>query len=209
MAPPAYHQYQMPMMQNTYTKALEESDIPKQHFNGQLEDYDEWVEKLQQWLGGCDPTYRKANEVCMTLSTLPPWLRRIINTRVAEAPQHTRTPPTLKELWDFLEQHLHEYDPSRADERWRALTPGMVKGHVTLTDLEDFYARWRLLLPLTNETRPHVIWQQLLSKLAWIKEKVVKQGAKNSQDSYVVDFSGLDPSPGRALFENELRKYSA
>ena len=145
----------------------------------------------------------------MILSTLPPWLKGIINARVAEATQHTRTAPTLKELWDFLEQRFHEYDPSRADERWRALTPRVVKGQVTLIDLEDFYARWQRLLPLSNETRPHVIREQLLSKLPWIKEKVVKQEAKNSPDSYVVDFSGLDPSPGRAPFENELRRYSA
>ena len=76
-------------------------------------------------------------------------------------------------------------------------------------DVENFYARWQRLLPLSNETRPHVIREQLLSKLPWIKEKVVKQEAKNSPDSYVVDFSGLDPSPGRAPFEKELRKYSA
>ena len=31
-----------------------------------------------------------------------------------------------------------------------------------------------LLLPLSNETRPHVIREQLLSKLPWIKENVVK-----------------------------------
>ena len=39
-----------------------------------------------------------------------------------------------------------------------------------------------------------MIREQLLSKLPWIKKKVVKKAAKNSQDSYVVDFSGLDPS---------------
>ena len=156
MAPPAYHPYQMPMVQNSYTKAVEDSDMPKPQFNGQLECYDEWVEKLQQWLGGCDPMYRKANEAKMILSTLPPWLKAIINARVAEATHHTRTAPTLKELWDFLEQRFHEYDPSSADERWRALTPRVVKGQVTLIDLEDFYARWQRLLPLSNETRPHV-----------------------------------------------------
>ena len=85
----------------------------------------------------------------------------------------------------------------------------MVKGLGTLIDLEDFYARWQRLFPLSNETRLHVIRQQLLSKLPWIKEKVVKQEAKNSPDRYVVDFSGLDPSPGCAAFEEELRKYSA
>ena len=69
---------------------------------------------------------------------------------------------------------------------------------MTLIDLEDFYARSQRLLPLSNETRPHVIWEQLLSEPPWIKEKVVKQEAKNSPDSYVVDFSGLDPSLGRA-----------
>ena len=137
----------------------------------------------------------------MILSTLPPWLKAIINARVAEATYHTRTTPNLKELWDFLEQRFHQYDPSRADERWRALTPRVVKGQVTLIDLEDFYARWQRLLPLSNESRPHVIREQLLSKLPWIKEKVVKQEAKNRTDSYVVDFSGLDPSPGRAPFE--------
>ena len=80
---------------------------------------------------------------------------------------------------------------------------------MTLIDLEDFYLRWQRLLPLSNETRPHVIWEQLLRKLPWIKEKVIKQETKSSPDSYVVDFSGLDPSPGRAPYEKELRKYSA
>ena len=79
---------------------------------------------------------------------------------------------------------------------------------VTLIDLEDFYARWQRLLPLSNETRPHMIWEQLLSKLPWIKEKVVKQEAKNSPDNFVVEFSCLDPLLGRAPFENELRRYS-
>ena len=99
----------------------------------------------------------------MILSTLPPWLKAIINARVAEATHHTRTAPTLKELWDLFEQRFHEYDPSRADERWRALTPRVVKGQVTLIDLEDFYARPQHLLPLSNETRPHMIREQLLS----------------------------------------------
>ena len=85
----------------------------------------------------------------------------------------------------------------------------MVKGQVTLTDLVDLYARWQRLLPLSNETRPHVIREQLLSKLPWIKDKVVKRETKNSPDSYVVGFSGLDPSPGRAPFEKEVSKYSA
>ena len=208
MAPPAYNPYQLPMVQNSYTKALEDSDMPKPQFHGQLESYDQWVEKLQQWLGGCDPMYRKANKAKMILSPLPPWLKAIMKARVAEATHHTGASPTLKELWDFLEQRFHEYDPSRADARWRALTPRVVKGQVTLIDLEDFYACWQRLLPLSNETRPHVIQEQLLSKLPWIKEKVVKQEAKNSPDSYVVDFSGLDPSPGRAPSEKELRKYS-
>ena len=52
MAPPVYHPYQMPMVQNSYTKAVQESDMPKPQFNGQLESYDKWVEKLQQWVGG-------------------------------------------------------------------------------------------------------------------------------------------------------------
>ena len=131
--------------------------MPKPHFNGQFENYDEWVEKLQQWLGRCDPAYRKANKAGMILSTLPPWLKGIINTRVTEDTQHTRTAPTLNDLLDFLEQRLDKYDPSRADERWRALTPRVVKGQVTLIDLEDFYARWQRWWPLSNETRPHLI----------------------------------------------------
>ena len=98
MAPPAYHPYQMPMVQNSYTKAVEESDMPKPQFNGQLEGYEECVKKPQQWLARCDPIYRKANEAKMILSTLPAWLKGIINTRVAEATQHTRTAPALKEL---------------------------------------------------------------------------------------------------------------
>ena len=47
MAPPAYQSYQMPMVQNSYTKVVENSDMPPLHFNGQLENCDEWVEKLQ------------------------------------------------------------------------------------------------------------------------------------------------------------------
>ena len=121
----------------------------------------------------------------------------IINARVAEAAHHTRRAPTLKELWDFLEQGFHEYDPSRADVRWGALTPRVVKAQVTLIDLEDLYARWQRLLPLSNETRPNVIREQLLSKLLWIKEKVVKQEAKKSPDSYMVDFGGLDSGDQR------------
>ena len=204
---PAYHSYQMPMVQNSYTKAVENSNMPAPHFSGHQRDYDEWVEKLYQWLGGCDPAYRKANEARMVLSTLPPWLKGIINTRVAEGTQHQRTMPTLKELWDFLEHRYHEYDPSRADERWRALEPRVVKGKVSIVDLEDFFTRWQRMLPLTNETRPHVVREVLLAKLPWIKEKVVEKEAKLSQGSCTVDFSGLDPSPGRAPFENELKRY--
>ena len=128
MAPPAYHLYQMPLVQNSYTKGVEDSDMPKPQFNGHLDSYYEWAEKLQQWLGGCDPIYRKVHEAKPILSTLPRWLKAIINARVAEATHQPRTAPTLKELWDFLEQPFHEYDPSRADERWRALTPRVLKG---------------------------------------------------------------------------------
>ena len=127
MAPPAYPPYQMPMVQNSYTKAVENSDLSPRHFNGQLENYNEWVEKVQQWLGVCDPGYRKADEARLMLSSLPSWLKKLINTRVGEATQHTRTASTLKEQWDFFEHCFHEYDPSRADERWRAFTPGVVK----------------------------------------------------------------------------------
>ena len=63
--------------------------MPKPQIDKQLESYDEWVEKLQQWFGGRDPMYRKANEAKMILSTLPPWLKAIINTLVAEATHHT------------------------------------------------------------------------------------------------------------------------
>ena len=86
------------------------------------------MEKLQQWLGGCDPTYRKANEAPMILSTLPPWVEGIINTRVVEATQHTPTARTLKELWVFMEQRFYEYEPSRADERWEPSSQGWLKG---------------------------------------------------------------------------------
>ena len=41
MAPPAYHPYQMPMVQNGYTEAVEDSDMPKPQFNGQLDSYDD------------------------------------------------------------------------------------------------------------------------------------------------------------------------
>ena len=111
MAPPAYHPYQMPMVQNSSTKLVENSDMPEPDLNGQLETYDACVERRQQWLEGGDPTYRNANEARMILSTLPPWLKGIINTRVAKATQHTRTAPNLKELSYFLEQRFHVYDP--------------------------------------------------------------------------------------------------
>ena len=39
MAPPAYHLYQMPLVQNSYTKGVEDSDMPKPQFNGHLESY--------------------------------------------------------------------------------------------------------------------------------------------------------------------------
>ena len=171
-APPTTTYHPMPMVQNSYTKAVENSDLPPPHFNGQLKNYDTWVQKLQQWLGGGDPTYRTAKEERMTLSTLAPWLKGIINTLVAEAIQHTRTAPTLKELRGSLEDSFHEYDPSRANERWRALTPGVVRGQVSLINLEEFYTPWQRLLPFSNKTQPHVIRVQLLSKLPWIKEKV-------------------------------------
>ena len=135
----------------------------------------------------------------MILRTLPPWLKGIMQTRVAKATQHQWTTPTLNEMWDILEHRFYEYDPSRAYERWRALTPRVVKGQVSLIDLEDSYARWQRLLPLSTETPPHVIWEQLLSKLTVI----------NSQGSWMVHFSGLEPTPGCAPFEKELRKYCA
>ena len=48
MAPPAYHRYQMHMVHNSYTKAVENRDMLPPHFNGQLENYYEWVDELQQ-----------------------------------------------------------------------------------------------------------------------------------------------------------------
>ena len=209
MAPPAYHRYKMPMVPKSYTKAVENGDMPPPHFNWQLENYDEWVDNLQQWLGGSDPTYRKANKARIILSTLTPWLKGIINTQVAEATQYTRIAPTLKELWDFLGHRFPEYDPSRADERWRALIPRVVRGQMSLIEGEEFHTGWQRLLPLSNEPGPHVIREQLLSKLPWIKGKVVEKGAENSLHSCVVDFSGLDPSLGSAPFEKKLRKYCA
>ena len=78
---------------------------------------------------------------------------------------------------------------------------------MSLIDLEEFYTRWQCLLPLRNKTWPHVIREQLISKHPLIKEKVVEKEAKNSQGSCVTDCSGLDPSPGCARIEKELRKY--
>ena len=75
------------------------------------------MEKLQQWLEGCDPIYRKANESKMIFSTSPLWPKGIINARIAEGTHNTQTAPTLKELWEFFEQPFHEYDPSKADDR--------------------------------------------------------------------------------------------
>ena len=95
MAPPAYHPYQMPMVQNNYTKAVEDSDMPILQLHGQLESYDEGEEKLTQWLGGCDPIYRKANDLKKILNTLPPWLQGIINARLPRPPiTHKRPPPS-------------------------------------------------------------------------------------------------------------------
>ena len=82
-----------------------------------------------------------------------------------------------------------------------------VTRQVFLIDLEEFYTPWQRFLPLNKGTRPHVIREQLLSKHRLIKENVVKTEAKNSQGSYVVDVSGLDPSPGRVPFEKQLRKF--
>ena len=58
----------------------------------------------------------------------------------------------------------------------------MVKGQVTLIDLEDLYACWQRLLPLSNETRPLVIREQLLSKLPWFKER--RLGYSTAQSPY-------------------------
>ena len=133
------------------------------HFNGQQGSYEQCVEKWHQWLGGCDPAYRKANEARLIFSTFGWWLKGIITERT----QHQRTAPTLKQLWFLLKHRFHQDDPSRADERWRALTSRMVKEQVSLPDLEDLCARWQRLLPLRSETRPHVIFEQLLSKVLW------------------------------------------
>ena len=108
-------------------------------------------------------------------------------------------------MWHFLVLRIQEYDLSRPDEQWRALTPQVCQGQVSLIDMEVFYTRWQRLLPLSNKTRPHVIREQLLSKLWWIKEKVSEKEVKNSQCRCVVDLSGLDPLPGCAPFENETQ----
>ena len=57
----------------------------------------------------------------------------------------------------------------------------MVRAQVSLIDSEEFYTCWQPLLPLSNKTRPHVIWEQLLSKLPWIKEKVVKKRPRTAR----------------------------
>ena len=85
----------------------------------------------------------------------------------------------------------------------------MVKGQLSLIDLEEFYTRWQRLMPLFNQTCPHVIREQVRSMLPWNKEKVVEKDTKNSEDSWVVDSSGLDPSLGCAPFQKELGKYCA
>ena len=56
----------------------------------------------------------------------------------------------------------------------------MVRGQVSLIDLEEFHTRGQRLVPLSNETPPNVIQEQHLSKLLWIKEAVVKKEAKNN-----------------------------
>ena len=52
----------------------------------------------EEELGLCDPIYRKPNLVPMILSTLPPPLKGLINTQVAEATQRTGTAPTLNDF---------------------------------------------------------------------------------------------------------------
>ena len=178
--------------------------MPQTQFNWSLESFNAWVEEWQQWLGLCDPTCRKVNKARMIFSTLQPWLKRIINTRVAEGTQHQQTAPTLQEFFKFVEHCFHEYDPSGADERWPALSPRVVKGQVSLIDLEEFHTRWQCLLALRNEIRPQIIPEQLLSTLLWIKEGVVDKEAKNGHGSSMVDSSGLHLSPGRARFDKEL-----
>ena len=99
------------MVQNSYSKAVENCDMAPPNFNGQQGAHVQWVEKLHQSFGGCDPAYKKADEAHMFFSTLPPWLKAIITTRVAEGTQHPRTVPTLKELWDFLEHNFQNMAP--------------------------------------------------------------------------------------------------
>ena len=60
-----------------------------------------------------------------------------------EATQHTRMAPTLKEWWDLLEQRFHEYDRSRANKRWQALNPRVVKGQVPSST-------WRISMLMGN-----------------------------------------------------------
>ena len=64
----------------------------------------------------------------MILSTLPLRLKGSINTRVAEATQHQRTAPTLKQLWDILEHSFHESDPLRTLNGGGPSSPGWSNG---------------------------------------------------------------------------------
>ena len=52
MAPPAHHPYRMPMVQNSSTRAVTNSDMPPPNFNGQQGSYDELVENCTTVWGG-------------------------------------------------------------------------------------------------------------------------------------------------------------
>ena len=113
MAQPAYHPYQMPMVQNSSTEAGDKGDMPPPHCNGQQGSDNEWLEEWHQKLGGCYPAYRKANEAPLIWSTLPLCPKGIITTTVADGTQHQQTTPTLKVFWNFQEHRFYEYDPYR------------------------------------------------------------------------------------------------
>ena len=86
------------------------------------------MEKLQQWWGRCDITFTKAKEARMILSTLPPWLKGIINTRVAKVSQQTRMAPTFKELLYFWNNASKSMTPQGPMNGGKPSPPGWLEG---------------------------------------------------------------------------------
>ena len=72
--------------------------------------------------------YRKANEAKMILSTLPPWLKSIINARVAGATTtHARPPPSKSfgTFWNNVSTSMTPLGPMKGGE---PSPPGWLKG---------------------------------------------------------------------------------